>query len=97
MDTCSRLKQIKIENFIFIIYFGIILLSLYSNKIEKKYLIYKDENDKIKYRRLLILIFVIAVIVYAYYFYDSYKSVKEGSYNSEVNRFNQLFLLRNSS
>ena len=90
MDISSRLKQIKIENFIFIIYFGIILLSLYTNKIEKKYLIYRDENDKVKYRRLLILIFVIAVIVYAYYFYDSYKSVNEVSQNSEVNRFNRL-------
>ena len=87
MDISSRLKQIKIENFIFIIYFGIILLSLYSNKIEKRYLIYRDENDKIKYRRLLILIFAIAVIVY---FYDSYKSVNEVSENSEVNRFNRL-------
>ena len=90
MEISSRLKQIKIENIIFIIYFGIILLSLYSNKIEKKYLIYRDENDKIKYRRLLILIFVIAVIVYAYCFYDSYKSVNEESQNSEVNRFNRL-------
>lgn len=93
MDINSRLKQIKIENFIFIIYFGIILLSLYSNRIEKKYLIYKDERDKERYRQLLILIFVIAVIVYIYYFYDAHKSSKEISINPEVNNFNKLSLI----
>lgn len=90
MDINSRLKKIDIENFIFIVYFGIILLSLYSNSLEKKYLIYKDENAKVKYRNILILIFIIAVIVYIYYFYDSYKSSKEISSNVDVNKFNQL-------
>lgn len=90
MDIESRLKQIKIENFIYIIYFGIIVLSLYSNKLEKKYLIYKDENAKVKYRNILIIIFIIAVIVYIYYFYDAYKSSKHISSNRDVNKFNQL-------
>ena len=90
MDIESRLKQIKIENYIYIIYFGIIVLSLYSNKLEKKYLIYKDENAKVKYRNILIIIFIIAVIVYIYYFYDAYKSSKDISSNRDVNKFNQL-------
>ena len=90
MDINSRLKKIDIENFIFIVYFGIILLSLYSNSLEKKYLIYKDENAKNRYRNILILIFIIAVIVYIYYFYDAYKSSKEISSNVDVNKFNQL-------
>ena len=90
MDINSRLKKIDIENFIFIVYFGIILLSLYSNSLEKKYLIYKDENAKVKYRNILIIIFIIAVIVYKYYFYDAYKSSKDISSNRDVNKFNQL-------
>ena len=90
MNIKSRLKQIKIENFIYIIYFGIIFLGLYSNRIEKKYLIYKDEKDKERYRQILILIFIIAVLVYIYYFYDAYKSAKEYNSNEEVNNFNRL-------
>ena len=37
----SKLKQIRIEDFIWVIYIGIIILSWYANSLEKKYFIYK--------------------------------------------------------
>ena len=64
MKLENRLKQIDVENFIFYIYFGIIILSLYANKLEKHYLIFKDNQSKEKYRNIMILIFAIAVCVY---------------------------------
>lgn len=72
----KRLKQLKVEDFIWIIYIGIIIFSLYSNTLEKKYLLYNDQNGKNKYRKIMIGIFVILVVVYAYFFKDSLDDVK---------------------
>ena len=62
-DRIDRLNDIRIENFIWIIYIGIILLSWYSNYKEKIYLLYNDEKSKKEYRDLIILIFSVLVIV----------------------------------
>ena len=35
----SKLKELKIEEFIWIVYIGIIILSFYSNSLEKNYFI----------------------------------------------------------
>ena len=73
----DRLKEIKIENFIWLIYLGIIGLSYYSNYLEKDYFINNNIRSKEKYREILIIIFSILLIVYIYFFYDSYSSLKD--------------------
>ena len=72
----KRLKQLKIEDFIWIIYIGIIILSLYSNSLERNYFLYNDFKSKKKYREILILIFSILVIVYLYFLKDSIDDIK---------------------
>lgn len=72
----NRLKQLKIEDFIWIIYIGIIIFSLYANTFERKYFLYNDHKSKETYRKIMIGIFVILVIVYAYFFKDSASDVK---------------------
>ena len=37
-----KLKQLKAEDFIWLIYIGIIIMSWYSNSLERKYFIYND-------------------------------------------------------
>lgn len=73
----NRLKDIKIEELIWIIYLGIIFLSFYSNNLEKDYFVNNNEESKEKYRKIMILIFSILVIVYLYFFKDSYDDIKE--------------------
>lgn len=75
-ENAERLRQIKTENYIWIIYLGIIGLSLYGNYFEKNYFLYHDIQAKKKYREILIFIFVILVIIYLYFFLDNYKDVK---------------------
>ena len=75
-DLQKRLKQLKIEDYIWILYIGIILASLYSNTLERKYFISNDINAKNKYRCVTVTIFTILVIVYAYFLYDSYNDFK---------------------
>ena len=45
-EDLSRLKDIKVENYIWIIYIGIIVLSWYANSKEKDFIINKNENSK---------------------------------------------------
>lgn len=63
-DLCKKLKQLKTEELIWIIYIGIIIMSFYSNQLEKKYFIYNDYESKKKYQNTLIIIFSILIIVY---------------------------------
>lgn len=90
MNKESRLKQVRIENFIFFIYLGIIFLSFYSNHLEVDYLKNNNKESKEKYRYTLILIFSIALVVYIYYAYDSYQSLKEKNQSSETKYLNNL-------
>lgn len=86
-DLQRRLKQLKTEDFIWIIYVGIIILSLYSNVFERKYFIYNDVESKNKYRNITIFIFVILIIVYVYFLKDSFDDIKNLSvYDSNKKR-----------
>lgn len=72
----ERHKQLKIEDFIWVIYVGIIILSWYSNNLERNYFIYNDLVSKEKYRKLMILIFSVLIIIYIYFLKDSFNDLK---------------------
>lgn len=72
----EKLRQLKIEDFIWLIYIGIIFLSWYANNLERKYFIYNDLKSRDSYRKVMIFIFVILVIIYFYFLTDSYYDVK---------------------
>ncbi len=71
----NRLRDIKIEDFIWVIYLIIIGLSYYSNSLEKRYFLYNDIDSKEKYRKIIIVIFSILLIVYLYFLKDSYNDI----------------------
>ena len=76
----EKFKELDIEDFIWIVYIGIIILSTYSNKLERKYFVTNDLESKEKYQSIMILIFSILIIVYLYFLkdaFDSLKSLKE--------------------
>ena len=75
-DLNDKLKEIKNEEIVWIIYIGIIIFSFYSNSLERKYYLYNDYNSKIKYRQTLIIIFSILIVVYLYFLKDAYDSLK---------------------
>ena len=87
-EVDNRLKEIKIENYIWVLYIGIIILSWYSNYKEKEYILNKNEDSKRIYRNILIFIFVILVIVYSYFVIDSYKSLQSlKPYDTEQKKY----------
>ena len=75
-ELSKKLNQLKNEELIWIIYIGIIIMSFYSNNLEKNYFLYNDLNSKEKYRNIMILIFSILIIVYLYFLKDSYEDLK---------------------
>ncbi len=72
----KKLKQLNIEDYIWIIYIGIIVLSWYSNSLERKYYVYNDQYSKNKYQKIMIIIFIILLFVYAYFLKDSFDDLK---------------------
>lgn len=75
----ERMKEIDLEDYIFIIYYIIITLSIYANKIEREYLITKDIEFREKYRHLLYIIFGTATVIYLYYAISSYQELKNNN------------------
>lgn len=75
-DKLDKLEDIKKENYVWIIYIGIIILSWYANSKETKYVLYDDEKSKKEYQNLLILIFTILLIIYFSFTKDSFRDVK---------------------
>lgn len=75
-ETEERLKQIKTENYVWVIYLFLIILCFISNYYEKDYFITNNQISKEKYRNILIFIFSVALLVYTYFLYDSYKDYK---------------------
>lgn len=88
----QKLKQLRIEEFIWIIYIGIIILSFYSNSLERKYFVCNDIESKEKYRRTMILIFSILIVVYLYFFKDSYNDLKNIKSDDSLDKKNLVYL-----
>lgn len=72
----KKLKQLNTEDFIWLIYIGIIIMSWYSNSLERKYFLCNDKVSKEKYRKTMILIFSILIIVYIYFLKDSFDDLR---------------------
>lgn len=95
MDTdklYQKLKQLKIEDFIWLIYLGIILISWYANSLERRYFIYNDLASKEKYRRTMIFIFSILIVVYFYFFKDSFNDLKSLNCDDSDKKKNLTYL-----
>ena len=83
-ELSKKLNQLKIEDYIWLIYIGIIFASWYSNTLERKYFVYNDLKSRDKYRKVMIFIFSILIIVYLYFLKDSFDDIKNlGYYDTE--------------
>ncbi len=71
----NRIAQINVEDFIWLIYIVIIIMSFYSNHLEKKFFLFDDKISKEKYRKILVIIFSILIVVYVYFLQDSFVSL----------------------
>lgn len=77
----DRLQDIRIENYIWVMYIIIIFISWYANSKEKKFILYNDEVSRREYQNLLVLIFSILIIIYYYFTKSSYDDLNELTIN----------------
>lgn len=75
-DVANRIKELNTEDFIWIIYLGIIFFSYVANHQERKYFLNNDIKAKENYRTIMIFIFVVLILVYLYFLKDSLNSLK---------------------
>lgn len=73
----QRLKELRIEDFIWLIYIGVIFFSWFANSLERKYFIFNDTDSRVKYRKVMTGIFIVLIIVYFYFLKKSYEDLKE--------------------
>ena len=71
-EIINKLNDLNNEDFIWLIYVGIIILSWYSNSLERKFFINNNKLAKEEYQKIMIFIFSILVVVYYYFFNDAY-------------------------
>lgn len=98
MNNSPILKEIKTENFIWIIYLFLIGLSFLANKFEKDYYINGNITDKEKYRIINIFIFTVALIIYIYFFRGNIDTVNKLNCDDSYDKifFNKLNLFSTS-
>ena len=88
----DKLKEFKAEEFVWIIYIGIILLSFYSNDLERKYFINNDLESKKKYTDLMIIIFTVLLIIYMYFAKSSLDEVRNLKQNDSMDKKRLTYL-----
>lgn len=71
----AKVKDIHIENLIWITYFFIAIAAIISNYIEENYIKTKNIKDFKTYKTINITIFIIAFFIYLYFVYFNYKNI----------------------
>ena len=66
-DINKKLKRLKNEDFIWIVYFFIVVFALYSNKLDRNYLLNKDNEAYKREKYINITIFFVAFFIYLYF------------------------------
>lgn len=66
-DISKKLKRLRNEDFIWIVYFFIVVFALYSNKLDKDYLLKKDNGAYKREKYINITIFFITFFIYLYF------------------------------
>lgn len=72
----EKLKILNTEDYIWLIYIGIIFMSWYSNSLERKYFTENDIESKTKYQKIMVLIFTILIVIYLYFLKESTNDIK---------------------
>jgi len=79
----EKLKILNTEDYIWLIYIGIIFMSWYSNSLERKYFTENDIESKTKYQKIMVLIFTILIVIYLYFLKESINDIKTLGYSQK--------------
>lgn len=83
----QQLRLIKEEDFIWLIYFFIVIFAYISNIYEKNYLITNNQESKKKFQIINRIILIVSLFIYLYFVLVAYKNLKyiqKNCYKKEV-------------
>ena len=83
-NDSEDLKEVRIEDYIWIIYIFLAIFAIISNHYEKEYLMKHDKTAEKNFRTINIEIFIITFIIYIYFVYVNYKHIKRLDPNSSL-------------
>lgn len=81
VNLSQTLRELEIEDFIWIIYAFIVIGALASDYFERQWLINKDTNARKTFKTINIIIFIVTFIIYFYFVTLTYKRLKEQNPN----------------
>lgn len=81
MDS-ETLKEVRVEDYIWIIYIFLAIFAIVSNHYEKEYLTKHNKQDENIFRTINTEIFIVTFIIYLYFAYINYKHIKRLDPNS---------------
>lgn len=81
MDS-ENFNEVRIEDYIWIIYIFLAIFALVSNHFEKEYLKKHEKKDENIFRTINTEIFIVTFIIYLYFTYINYKHIKRLDPNS---------------
>ncbi len=81
-DISENLKELEIEDFIWIISLFSACFALLSNKLEKDYLYTHNLSKEKEYKTINITLLVISFFIYLYFMMLNYKRIKNSTYQS---------------
>ena len=90
----EKLEEIKIENFIIIIYYILLTIYLFANTIEINYIKYGNDKDREKYRLLLYIVFGTTFIISLFYSIEGIKELQKQN-DTEVYKLKELSTIAN--
>ena len=81
-DISENLKELEIEDFIWVISLFSACFALLSNKLEKDYLYTHNLSKEKEYKTIHITLLVIAFFIYLYFMMLNYKRIKRNTHQS---------------
>ena len=81
-DVLESLRELNIEDKIWITYFFLAGFAIYSNHLERISVLNQDRNARLQYKTINITLLSIGFFIYLYFFVLAYKHLKELSPNA---------------
>ncbi len=75
-NDSETLKEVQVEDYIWIIYIFLSIFAIISNHYEKEYIKKHDKNAEKNFRTINTTIFLIIFFIYLYFVYINYKHIK---------------------
>lgn len=82
-----KLKLLNEEDFIWLVYFFVIIFAIISNKNERIYLLFNDQKYGNKAKNINSIILIVAFVIYLYFVIVAYNNLN----SLKLNGFNQNY------